>query len=359
MSRHTEEAALPTTSGCRVAVWGRAAWAGDALFDRFHSVNRDNHLSGWHQFDDAVRADGGECHTHDWYVERNATPDIVIFFDVPRLSATWLTRRWPGARRWVILYENVALVRRNFALRRHREFERIFTWHDGLVDGVRYFKLDLANPLPDRVLRRELDRPHFMALIAGNKKAHHPDELYSSRIRLIEWYERQAPGDLHVYGAGWNNYTFGGPAVFRAFNMIGPVRRRVPHPTYAAWKGLVDTKLDTFADYRFAFCIENTDNVPGYITEKLFDGMIAGCVPIYRGAPNITDHVPAECFVDMRRFASPAELHEFLTGMDDETREAYVEAADRFLGSPAVEPFTDRCYARILAAHVASVAADR
>ena len=48
----------------------------------------------------------------------------------------------------------------------------------------------------------------------------------------------------------------------------------------------------------FAICYENARDIPGYITEKIFDCFFAGCVPIYwGGAPNVTDHIPANTFI--------------------------------------------------------------
>lgn len=29
-----------------------------------------------------------------------------------------------------------------------------------------------------------------------------------------------------------------------------------------------------------------------YVTEKVYDGLVAGCVPIYLGAPNVADYIP-------------------------------------------------------------------
>ena len=39
-----------------------------------------------------------------------------------------------------------------------------------------------------------------------------------------------------------------------------------------------------------------------FITEKIFHAIIAGCVPIYLGAPNICKFIPKKTFVDLRDF---------------------------------------------------------
>ncbi len=39
-----------------------------------------------------------------------------------------------------------------------------------------------------------------------------------------------------------------------------------------------------------------------YVTEKLYDAFVAGCVPLYLGAPNIADLLPdPESIIDYRQ----------------------------------------------------------
>jgi hypothetical protein len=39
-----------------------------------------------------------------------------------------------------------------------------------------------------------------------------------------------------------------------------------------------------------------------YLCEKFHDGMMVDRVMLYLGEPNITNYVPAECFIDLRKF---------------------------------------------------------
>lgn len=68
------------------------------------------------------------------------------------------------------------------------------------------------------------------------------------------------------------------------------------------------TKLETIGRYRFTLAFENAV-AEDYVTEKLFDPLVAGSVPVYLGAPNAAAFAPGEgCFVDARAFPSPAAL---------------------------------------------------
>jgi hypothetical protein len=57
-----------------------------------------------------------------------------------------------------------------------------------------------------------------------------------------------------------------------------------------------DTLLQIFSKYKFIICFENS-KTDGYITEKIFNAYMAGCIPIYDGAPNIGKYLEPETFL--------------------------------------------------------------
>lgn len=83
--------------------------------------------------------------------------------------------------------------------------------------------------------------------------------------------------------------------------------RRIP----AGEKGEL-TKEQIIAPYRFCIAFENARDFD-YVTEKLYGPLLAGTVPIYRGAPNVAALSPgADSFIDADDFASPGELAAYL-----------------------------------------------
>jgi hypothetical protein len=88
-------------------------------------------------------------------------------------------------------------------------------------------------------------------------------------------------------------------------------------------------KLAVIRSYRFVVCYENT-STPGYISEKLFDCLFAGCVPVYLGEPNIRQVIPEGCFIDRKAFATDAELADFLTQMPYKRYSEYIESMRQF-----------------------------
>ncbi|WP_434724977.1 glycosyltransferase family 10 domain-containing protein [Mesorhizobium sp. RIZ17] len=71
------------------------------------------------------------------------------------------------------------------------------------------------------------------------------------------------------------------------------------------------TKLETIGRYRFCLALENSI-APDYVTEKMFDPLAAGTVPVYLGAPNGADFVPENCYIDAASFDTPRELADYL-----------------------------------------------
>jgi len=76
------------------------------------------------------------------------------------------------------------------------------------------------------------------------------------------------------------------------------------------------TKDQVLARHKFTLAFENTCD-HDYVTEKFFDPLIVGSVPVYLGAPNIRDFAPGEkCYIDAADFDSPKALADLLLGLD-------------------------------------------
>jgi hypothetical protein len=77
------------------------------------------------------------------------------------------------------------------------------------------------------------------------------------------------------------------------------------------------TKLEVIASYKFTLAFENAI-APDYVTEKLYDPLVAGSVPVYLGAPNVDQFAPADhCFVDVTDFAEPRDLADYLLTLNE------------------------------------------
>ncbi len=85
----------------------------------------------------------------------------------------------------------------------------------------------------------------------------------------------------------------------------------------------VFSKVYKIADYKFSLAFENAI-ATDYVTEKFYQPLIVGSVPVYLGAPNIEDFAPGDhCFINVKDFSSPRALAKYLKELDaDDARYA-------------------------------------
>lgn len=69
--------------------------------------------------------------------------------------------------------------------------------------------------------------------------------------------------------------------------------------------------------YKFVFAFENTEE-SHYVTEKVYTGLRSGAVPIYKGAPEILEHVPPGSVLLADKFGSAKALGEHLRRLLDD-----------------------------------------
>lgn len=238
----------------------------------------------------------------------------------------------------LFLWEAPAVCPENMNPKLHKLFPVIFTSHDELVDGCEIFKICVpqARQFP-QFPRLQFAERKLLVNISMNKFSNHPDELYSARRTAIRHFEQAHPDSFDLFGVRWNRQ--GTLKEKYMFWKYGP---------YKSYRGAIKNKWEVMPKYRFSLCYENVRDVPGYVTEKIFDSMRCGCVPIYWGANNITDYVDAEAFIDRRRFKSDIELDEYISNITEYEYSKYQNAIQKYLAGPRFEKFLPPAFAGII-----------
>ncbi len=115
-------------------------------------------------------------------------------------------------------------------------------------------------------------------------------------------------GVMDVYGRGWPEGVSKGDS--RGPGWIGAKREIIE------------------GNYWFNLCFENT-RIRNYCTEKIWDAIRMGCLPIYYGAPNIYDTFPHQSFIDYGELRTPEALFELVRTMTpEEFQERYNRCVD-------------------------------
>eukprot|EP01112_Ceratiomyxa_fruticulosa_P010385 TRINITY_DN2748_c0_g1_i1.p1 TRINITY_DN2748_c0_g1~~TRINITY_DN2748_c0_g1_i1.p1 ORF type:complete len:392 (+),score=75.01 TRINITY_DN2748_c0_g1_i1:110-1177(+) len=79
-------------------------------------------------------------------------------------------------------------------------------------------------------------------------------------------------------------------------------------------------KLGVLNQYKFYLAFENSNYVD-YVSEKVYDALITGAVPVYMGAPNIEEFVPQNSVIKTTDFHSPKDLADYLRMLDENEHE--------------------------------------
>lgn len=77
----------------------------------------------------------------------------------------------------------------------------------------------------------------------------------------------------------------------------------------------VSNKIDFIKEFRFSISFENSSH-PGYTTEKIYESMIAGSIPIYWGNSEISKEFNEKSFLNVHRYSNIMEVIEHLLELD-------------------------------------------
>jgi hypothetical protein len=223
-----------------------------------------------------------------------------------RYPTRWLPLRFPSF--WKDEVEvPVPLGERGHAvLVAANKYWRERTWSRGKLRG----NGDLA-----RILRHGVRKA-----LSPTFQASRRFQLHDRRLDLLVCLAQRR--EIDVFGPGWENLD-------NLPSLWEEKLRRVS----GVFRGPCDDKRETVRHYRFGIAYENT-SWPGYVTEKIIDCFVAGIVPVYLGAPNISDLVPPDSFLDASRYASPAHLADRMRSMSAAEAMAMIAAGREYLNSP-------------------------
>jgi len=273
--------------------------------------------------------------------------DAILFIDFPTFKNKYfrylINNKFENL--YLLIFESQVIKPDNWNIKNHKYFKKIFTWNDYFIDNKKYFKINFSSKIPTDLDFDLSKKSKFCTMIAGHKFKRHPLELYSERVKAIRWFEKNHPEDFDLYGIGWGKYYFRGIlSELDRFEFLTKLFK----PNYPSYRGVVRSKREILKDYKFAICYENARDIPGYITEKIFDCFFAGCVPIYRGASNITKHIPPNTFIDKRNFNTYEELYYYLKNMSFKEYIGFLDNIKIFIMSKQFYQFSIEFFANTI-----------
>ena len=282
-------------------------------------------------------------------IHKKSSLDVIIFLDLPKSPREVRSVRSACPKATLILYilESPAHHPGQFSVRNYDCFDYVITYNKSLEDNRKIFYCPIPfDDLSDDDLSwiTPWNKRRVLTVVSGRKKAGFfvdsgSGYLHRFGVRglgepwhtpfprlLTQWngYQYDLRNKLvheldvclgfssifDVYGNGWN----GEPIGYWERFVKGP-------PSIAASKGAYNgDKLKLLSGYRYTLVIENWIGSECYLSEKLFEALSAGCIPIYWGDRSVSSLLPDEVFINGSRFCSARDIINFL---HRETREEW------------------------------------
>ena len=293
-------------------------------------LNQDNRIHHTALLKQELFKKGFDLSTHD--INRPEDSSLVIYSEIPENEVS--------EKALLILLEAPATVERNWNIDKHKKFIKVFTYNDDLLSlnsliEKKYIKIKWPAVLSVPEFVPFSEREKGFVLVCANKYSHHPQELYSERRKIIRFFENRMKNELDLYGIGWNKppqstqHLSFEKKVRKLFNQFSG-RFFWKKPTN--YLGILENKKEVFKKYKFCFVTENISNVKGYVTEKIWECLSFGVIPIYLGAPDIENLIPRDVFIDLRNFNGDYEsLLRFIDNSSDDDLDNYLVNARNFI----------------------------
>ena len=191
---------------------------------------------------------------------------------------------------------------------------------------------------PSEILRDWHGREIDFSMIASNKVSPCSSSNYGLRRRIAR---EMSPKSLSLFGNYWEAFSLDklrhriGVAKFSLqngyFPNVGSTYGAL-FKTYKTFKGPIDSKFHVLKRSKFNLVIENSNSC---VTEKLFDSLIGGAIPIYHGPKLSEVGIDDELALELPKRIHPLE-NLTLTITDDEVVRLR-QAGKRFLAGSNFE----------------------
>ena len=319
-----------------------SAYYEDRLFSSADSaLNRDGNLAPFGRLRDALNQRGITVHTADYLPSHDYSEAVSAYYSFGMLDNCQKLSKLKNVRmRGFIMLEPPVVAPNLYRSLPEltRAFDHVYLHNvsgDGFslkgVDTSRLRKLYWPQPYDDVLSPywENTARQRRLVVINGNHipRSFHR-QLYGRRIEAMAVLAKAGAVDL--YGHGWEKWW---------------LRSSMWHPYWlnrsaliSIYKGPCASKYAVLSQYAFCLCFENM-YMEGYLTEKLFDCLYAGTIPVYLGASDIDDLVPTEAYVDSRKYASWVDLWDDLRSMSNVQIESMKEAGRKFIRSNGMSKY--------------------
>lgn len=209
------------------------------------------------------------------------------------------------------------------------KFDAVLTWKS--TNDKSFFKYYYPNPKLNFKSKFKFNERELLCGIISNKSTplYQKKTLYNFRHKTVTKLIEDEK--FHLFGPGWDHLQ-------DKKNYFGKVK----------------SKAETLMRYKYSLVVENSIEESA-VSEKIFDSMASGCVPIYYGCPNIHHLIPTNCFINFNINEPPKIMINNLKCITNEKWEEYIFNIKNFLCSSSYLKFTEYGFTKIISRSITQV----
>jgi hypothetical protein len=181
-----------------------------------------------------------------------------------------------------------------------------------LGNRIHYFpfvhRYDFNNPNDLACLKENTNEGKKICIVLENRQIRENYSINGVDLKALDYlrwdYAQKLGKRIYCYGKTWEQHA-------DVINYCEAKSRFLDQ----------EPVIDIMAKYTFVLIIENC-SADGYVSEKLYDALSVGCIPLYYGNNNAQLNIPNDCYIDLKQIA-PAMLPALIDGIDGEFIEMF------------------------------------
>ena len=230
-------------------------------------------------------------HSLNWVNEDDISlADLVLYFDsLPKKNEKKL-----NLNKILIRQEPEIILPKNYKPGKLKDFAKVIS-----VGASKYSTSGINWPqdFQSTDFQNSIRQQSKGVMVNSNLISLHKKELYSLRREVL-----CKSSEIDLYGKRWN-ITFTKKLIL----LFSEIKLMLRYPFSFKVKGMryffrnpkncfgeIEDKFQIMTRYKFAIIIENSDN---YVSEKLFDAFVSGCIPVYVGPPLENYDIPESLYI--------------------------------------------------------------
>jgi len=193
-------------------------------------------------------------------------------------------------------------------------FDKIITYCDSIIKlpNVEYFPfVSRFDKIHLKYLQKNRRYDKSIGMILANRQNNEIYEINGVKLQRLDYLRKKFAiflDNLTVRGSGWDE---------------------IEHHKYIKVENIPNRMVDNtnifdfYKKFNFALIVENCD-AENYVSEKIYDAWIAGCIPIYYGNNDKID-LPRDCYIDIKDFNNIEQVNSYINKMEKKHIDVYYD----------------------------------